>query len=233
MPDDGPSTGFGSGHTTEPPFMRTLNLLLIERSDADSAEVLRCLADSRFDVRVTRINSAAEFDAAIEEGDWDFIISEFQVPGLNAIDAFASLRHGGRYTPFLIISDVGTEDAAVASITAGIDSFLSKDQLGRLVPLIERGLRNAAIRQAQQMAEDALRQSEERYRMLAETASDAILTIDGESTILFVNEAAERIFGYSAGEMLGQKLTMLMHLSDHDGHMNGVDNFIDNGTKKL
>ena len=57
---------------------------------------------------------------------------------------------------------------------------------------------------------ETLRETEERYRTLAETASDAIITIDEESTILFVNLAAVRIFGYSLAEMSGQPLTMLM-----------------------
>ncbi|MBI1806188.1 MAG: PAS domain S-box protein [Ignavibacteria bacterium] len=59
-------------------------------------------------------------------------------------------------------------------------------------------------------AEETLRASEERYRTVAETASDAIISIDGDGKILFVNTAAEKIFGYSIHEMLGNDLTMLM-----------------------
>ena len=59
-------------------------------------------------------------------------------------------------------------------------------------------------------ASEALRESEERYRIIAETATDAIMTIDAESTIIFVNPAVERIFGYTRAELLGQRLTLLM-----------------------
>jgi PAS domain S-box-containing protein len=59
-------------------------------------------------------------------------------------------------------------------------------------------------------AEQAIRESETRFRTLAETASDAIITIDEASFIVFVNPAAEKIFGYTAEEMLGEELTMLM-----------------------
>ncbi len=59
-------------------------------------------------------------------------------------------------------------------------------------------------------AEEGLRESEERYRTVAETAAEAIITIDETSTMVFVNRAAEQIFGYTAQEMLGQKLTLLM-----------------------
>ena len=66
-------------------------------------------------------------------------------------------------------------------------------------------------------AEAALRESEERYRIVAETATDAIITIDEESTILFVNSAVEKIFGYAPQEVLGQSLTLL--LPDHLQHL--------------
>ncbi|HLY62624.1 MAG TPA: PAS domain S-box protein [Terriglobia bacterium] len=59
-------------------------------------------------------------------------------------------------------------------------------------------------------AEEALRESEERYRVVAETATDAIFSIDGDSTILYANPAAENIFGYSVAEITGQPLTRLM-----------------------
>lgn len=65
--------------------------------------------------------------------------------------------------------------------------------------------------------EEALRESEERYRTVTEAASDTIITIDEDSTILFVNRAAEEAFGYTTQEMLGQKLTMLI-----PGHLNSV-----------
>jgi len=61
-----------------------------------------------------------------------------------------------------------------------------------------------------QRAKTAFRESEEHYRAVAEAATDAIITIDSDSTILVVNPAAERIFGYSTEEMIGQPLTMLM-----------------------
>src|SRR3954465_7885155 len=57
---------------------------------------------------------------------------------------------------------------------------------------------------------DALVESEERYRTIAETAFDAIVTIDGDGEILFVNGSAERIFGYAPAEMLGRCLTLLV-----------------------
>jgi hypothetical protein len=82
-------------------------------------------------------------------------------------------------------------------------------------------------------AERALRESEEGYRALTEAASDGIVTIDEESAILFANPGAEKIFGYSAEEMVGQSLTMLM--PDHLRHLHraGLTRYLETGRKHI
>ena len=81
--------------------------------------------------------------------------------------------------------------------------------------------------------DEALRASEERFRRLAETASDGILTIDEESTILFSNQAVERIFGYSAEELSGQKLTLLMAPPLQARHTAALERYLATGEKSL
>jgi GAF domain-containing protein len=71
-------------------------------------------------------------------------------------------------------------------------------------------------------AEQALRDGEERFRVMAETASDAILTINAASTIRFANPAAERLFGYRVAELVGQPLMMLMPPELRAAHRRGL-----------
>lgn len=70
-------------------------------------------------------------------------------------------------------------------------------------------------------------------RVIADTASDAIITIDEESTMLFVNRAAEKIFGYSRAELLGQSLTMLMPDYLKHVHRAGLQNYIATGKRHI
>jgi diguanylate cyclase (GGDEF)-like protein/PAS domain S-box-containing protein len=79
--------------------------------------------------------------------------------------------------------------------------------------------------------ERALRESEERYRIVAETATDAIVTIDHRSVILFVNRATERIFGYGAQELVGQQLTMLIPERMRSVHLAALQRFLDQEEK--
>jgi PAS domain S-box-containing protein len=74
----------------------------------------------------------------------------------------------------------------------------------------------------QQLAEKALRESEARYRVVAETASDAIMTIDEATKILFANPAAEKIFGYRLSELVGSSLTRLVPEYSGDLYRNGI-----------
>jgi hypothetical protein len=83
------------------------------------------------------------------------------------------------------------------------------------------------------IAEDALRESEERYRIVAETATDAIITIDEESRIIFANRSAERIFGYKAKEMIGQSLTMLMPERLRKSHRAGLTRYLKTGERNI
>ena len=72
----------------------------------------------------------------------------------------------------------------------------------------------------QQITEKALRESEGRYRVVAETASDAIMTIDESTNILFANPAAEKIFGYPVSELLGSSVTRLV--PEYSSHIHNL-----------
>jgi PAS domain S-box-containing protein len=90
--------------------------------------------------------------------------------------------------------------------------------------------RDATIRKK---TEESLILSEERYRIITETASDVIITIDQDGGILFVNQAVEKIFGYLPEEIIGQKINILMPLSLGESHRQGMEDYIKTGHKKL
>ena len=100
---------------------------------------------------------------------------------------------------------------------------------------LERDYRLAVVRDIteRKLAEEALRESEERYRIVTETASEAIITIDESSTILFVNSSTEKIFGYSAKDMLGEQLGMLMPEYLRHFHKAGLNHYIETSRKHI
>jgi PAS domain S-box-containing protein len=93
--------------------------------------------------------------------------------------------------------------------------------------------RIAACVQAALDLRGAARQGEERYRLALGIASDAVITIDEQSRMLFVNPAAERIFGYSRTELLGQPLMMLMPQELREKHLAGFRRFRETGVRQF
>jgi PAS domain S-box-containing protein len=83
------------------------------------------------------------------------------------------------------------------------------------------------------LAEETLWESEQRYRTLAETAADVIITMDQNSTILFVNAAVEKILGYVPYDLIGQKITVLMPEPLRHRHVEGMRRYLETSEKRL
>lgn len=92
--------------------------------------------------------------------------------------------------------------------------------------------RSAKTRQVENALVKSI-ESETRFRTLAETASDAIITIDVESRIVFVNRAVEKVFGYSPAELIGEKLTVLMPDEMREQHENGLNRYVSTNRRKM
>src|SRR5207302_1372442 len=149
------------------------------------------------------------------------------------MDALKLLRRLGQDIPFVLVTGTLGEEAAVECIKEGVSDYVLKERLARLPVAVRRALEEKALREDRARAAQALRESEARYRILAETANDAFITINSESRILFVNAAAERIFGYTRAEMLGQSLTLLMPENLREVHRAGLKRYLETGRRHI
>jgi PAS domain S-box-containing protein len=150
---------------------------------------------------------------------------------------WAALRFGplGAATASLILAAeaightaLGVGPFAIAGTSGGVAAtrvyaYISMVSISSLIP--------AAVLEEHRVAREQLSQSNERYRMVVETASDAILTIDSDSRIAFANSATERIFGYKAQEVIGRDLTMLMPAHFRELHKSALARYVATGTK--
>lgn len=188
---------------------KPLRALLIEDSEFDAALLANLLKAGGYDVQWQRVETADEMRAALAARDWDIILSDHQMPRFSAPEALEILKGTARDLPFIIVSGGIGEAVAVALMKAGAHDFVMKGQLGRMVPAVERELREAANRGARRQAERSLQESEMRYRLLWENSPDAIILMDAEGGIAFVNPAVQQVFGYPAEALIGQPLDRL------------------------
>lgn len=99
--------------------------------------------------------------SALLSGPWDAVISDVNMPGFGAEGALALHRELGGGCPFIVVSGVVGEEAAVSLLKAGANDFVLKGNLARLVPALEREIRDAEVRQAKRVAEEEMRRARE------------------------------------------------------------------------
>lgn len=211
--------------------MEPLNVLIVEDSVDDAELVTLELSRVGMNVSSTRVETEADFLASMDSQSWDLIISDFRLPTFSGMKAYEIFHSRGIDVPFIMISGTIGEELAVDAMRRGVNDYLMKGNLARLAPAVERELREAAHRRERRLAENALQESEERYRIVAETASDAIITIDRESRVVYVNSASETIFGYSRSEMLGNQITMLMPEAQKSMHTTAIGRYLETGKR--
>jgi signal transduction histidine kinase len=140
-------------HKPAPSMSRALRLLVVEDSDDDVELLVQALRKGGYDLDYRRVQTEAAMRAALAEEDWQVIVSDYSMPGFGAPAALAIVQETGLDIPFIIVSGTVGEDIAVESMHAGADDFILKGPFARLIPAIERALRERQERAARVAAE--------------------------------------------------------------------------------
>src|SRR5579862_6764871 len=139
---------------------KPLRVLFVEDCESDADLLLHELTRGGYDVTWERVMTGEGMRAALQRESWQVVLSDYSMPAFNAPAALAILQECDRHLPFLIVSGTVGEETAVAALKAGAGDFLTKDKLARLVPAIEREMREAALRHERMVLEEQLRQSQ-------------------------------------------------------------------------
>jgi two-component system, cell cycle sensor histidine kinase and response regulator CckA len=183
--------------------MTQLRVLIVEDSEDDLLLLLRELRRGDYTLDYVRVETAIEMQAALDRQAWDIVIADYTLPRFSAPAALELLQQQQQDLPFIIVSGTIGEDAAVAAMRAGAHDYLLKDNLARLLPAVARELREARERQKRLDAEQALRESEERFRQLAENITESVFWMSEPTAMqmLYVSPAYERIWGRSGDRL--------------------------------
>jgi PAS domain S-box-containing protein len=126
------------------------------------------------------------------------------MPGFSGRDALLLAREKRPEVPFLFVSGTIGEDTAVEALKNGATDYVLKHRLMRLIPAVDRALREVEEHNERERAEEAMRQSEHKYRELFESLSDAAFLVDEQSgKIIDTNRQAEILLGRSRAQILG------------------------------
>jgi DNA-binding response OmpR family regulator len=195
----------------------SLRILNLEDNPLD-AELTEAMVTARWpNCHLIRVDTKEDFVTALEE-DLDLILSDYTMPGFSGRDALTIAREKRPEVPFLFVSGTIGEDTAVEALKNGATDYVLKHRLMRLIPAIDRALREVEEHAERERAEEAMRQSEHKYRELFECLSDAAFLADAQSgKIIDTNHSAETLLGRTRAEILGCKYHKFLDVEKTDG----------------
>jgi signal transduction histidine kinase len=201
---------------------RLLRVLFVEDSLADAFLLERALTRGGFQVVCDRVDSAEGMNHALDERDWDLILCDHSMPGFSSPEALQILKQKNRDLPFIIVSGHIEEETAISTMSSGAHDYIMKDRLARLVPAVERELREAEVRRARAKSEEDLRRAHEELELRVEQRTADLKEANQklrdvleerkrlETELLEIAENERRRIGFDLHDDLGQKLTGML-----------------------
>ncbi len=138
---------------------KPIRVLIVEDSENDALLLLRELRRGGYDPAYERVDTPEAMSAALARQTWDIIISDYVMPRFSGMDALKLLQKSGFDLPFIIVSGKIGEDIAVEAMKAGAHDYITKGNLARLIPAIERELRDVQMRRERMRKEAELKQT--------------------------------------------------------------------------
>jgi PAS domain S-box-containing protein len=172
-----------------------LRLLIVEDNEDDALLIAREFRRAGYELAWERVETPDAMSSALERGEWDAITSDNSMPHFSGPEALKLTRSKGYDIPFLIVSGTMGEEAAVVGMRAGANDYLLKGNLTRLVPALERELREAANRREQRRAALRLHEEQQFQRALLESLNAGIVACNASGQLTLLNHAGAQILG--------------------------------------
>jgi PAS domain S-box-containing protein len=197
-----------------------LHILIIEDWVDDAELIVQEIRRGGYEVDWEQVETKSGMQAALARQKWDIILSDYSMPQFSALSALATLKDSGLDIPFIVISGTIGEETAVAALKGGVHDFLVKDKLARLIPAIERELRDAEARRSQ-------REAETKYQLLVERLPMIVYLspVDNMRHTTYVSPQIQTILGYSPEEWLADPnfWQTRLHPNDREGVIHTVE----------
>ena len=182
------------------------------------------LKKAGFEVTEDVVQTPEEFAVLVGAKPYDVVLADYNLPQWTGMDALKLLQQEKLDIPFILVTGMLGEEAAVECIKKGASDHILKDRVARLPVAVRRALEEKTLRDDRVRAEEALRTALTKFQNLLEAAPDAIVGVDSTGRIVLTNAQTEKLFGYTREELLGRSVEVLLperYREMHLGHRTG------------
>jgi diguanylate cyclase (GGDEF)-like protein/PAS domain S-box-containing protein len=193
-----------------------IKVLLIEDRAEDAELLLREMRRGGLNIVSSQVETEQDFEEALESFQPDLILSDYTLPAFHGPDALRIARLRRPHIPFIFISGTIGEERAIDALKQGAVDYVLKDKRARLVPAIERALREAKERTAGHWALKELEKSEERFRFAMQYSAVGMALVATDGRWLSINPALCNIVGYPEAELMSIDPNSIAFPADRD-----------------
>jgi two-component system sensor histidine kinase UhpB len=193
---------------------KKLDIVIIEDVPRDAAAMEAELRSEGIDFDARRLETRAQFLAALREAPPDIVLSDFTLPDFNALDALHTLQETRPEIPFILVTGTRSEEVAVECIKEGADDYILKASLKRLGSSVRNVLRKKAAERREGEIQTALQRSEQQYRLIAENTHDLISLLHDSGRFVYASPSFKTVLGYEPQELVGTTWLRLIHIRD-------------------
>ena len=178
--------------------MNMMRFLILEDSEEDALLLVEQLHGRGYSFDFQRVETPGDLEAALDHFEWTVILADYSMPRFNAFKALLMVQKRKLDIPFIIITGAIGEEAAAAAMKLGAHDLILKGNYARLGPVIDREIKQCAIRREKRRIEEALRQREEQLGMALSAAQMGAWQWDIETDQLVWSPDASALIGRSA-----------------------------------
>ena len=195
-------------------FMESTHNLLIVDVDTDLCALLTGWLENR-KITVESVGTGRDALAAMAAHNYDLFLIDQALPDMDGLSLLEAIGHQAPGVPVVMMTGKASVDAVMAALKVGAYDYLIKPfESAQFINVVENAFEKCELEQENRRIAQRLKASERRYRYLIENSPDIIYVLDNEGNFTFINDAIERLLGYSRADLIGQPYARLIHNED-------------------
>ncbi|TAJ25597.1 MAG: PAS domain S-box protein [Nitrospirae bacterium] len=208
-------------------------MVLVVDDDPDTCEALGDLLEHE-GYRVHTVHDGTEAIQQVRQLRYEAVLLDMRLPNLDGLSVLKTVMDVDPKLPVIILTAYASTENKVDSLSKGAFAYVAKPyNQEEVTTTLRRAIAVKILAVKSERVETALHESEERFRSVVQSATDAIVVADQNGRILSWNKSAQRLFLYTEDEVAGQSLAILMPACHREAHQRGVDRMRSTGESRV